>query len=88
MRGISAAGTTQAIFWDRGRPRPQSIVRLNVRIESIERFVRASRSLAGEGARGPNTSLESVEKGSGQTELVEGICQQLLQPLPAAAADL
>jgi len=46
---------------DRGRPRPQCIAGLNVNshgLDHYERIVRAARSLAGEGARGPSVNVE------------------------------
>jgi len=51
----------QANHWDRGRPRPLRAARLNIRspgLDHDERIVRASRSLAGEGARGPSVRVE------------------------------
>jgi hypothetical protein len=52
---------TRALHWDRGRPRPPRPARLNVNssdLDHVERVVRAARSFAGEGARGPSEELE------------------------------
>jgi hypothetical protein len=66
--------TTRALHWDRGRPgvpgraaplgwltRPPRAARLNINssdLDHVERVVRAERSFAGEGARGPSEELE------------------------------